>query len=89
MPRTCRDTFLRLSEYLDGNLSARVCNEFQQHMAICPECRIITNTLRKTIELCRRLPQYPIPPEVSRRLRALVRSRLAQDRAGASLCRGG
>jgi RNA polymerase sigma-70 factor (ECF subfamily) len=80
MSSTCRDICLRLSEYLDESLSAEVCRETQQHLAVCPSCRALTNTLRKTIKLCRRLPKQPLPPEVSRRLRVITRSHLGQKR---------
>ena len=89
MSRTCRDICLRLSEYLDESLSGEVCRETQQHLAVCPSCRALTNTLRKTIELCRRLPQHPIPPDVRRTLLAVVRTSLARGHAAASPRRRG
>jgi predicted anti-sigma-YlaC factor YlaD len=89
MPCTCRDIFSRLSEYLDGALSGEVCRETQQHLAVCPSCRALTNTLRKTIELCRWLPQHPIPPDVRRTLLAVVRTSLARGHAAASPRRRG
>jgi anti-sigma factor RsiW len=88
MSRTCHDIFVRLSEYLDGNLSTRVYKEIQQHLAVCPECRAFSNTLRKTIELCRRLPHAPVPSELSRWLQAMVHFRFAHDRAGPPPRRG-
>lgn len=82
MPLACKQIFLRLSGYLDGDLPPELRKKIQQHLAACPDCRAFTNTLRKTIELCRRLPKHPIPPEVSRKLRAMVRTHLAEVRSG-------
>jgi anti-sigma factor RsiW len=40
-----------LSEYLDGDLGEDLCNELEHHMADCEDCRIVVDTLRKTIYL--------------------------------------
>jgi anti-sigma factor RsiW len=82
MPLTCKQIFLRLSDYLDGDLPPELCTKIRQHLSTCPECRAFTNTLRKTIEFCRRLSKHHVPFEVSRKLRAMVRTRLAKDRSG-------
>jgi RNA polymerase sigma-70 factor (ECF subfamily) len=82
LSRTCRDIFLRLSEYLDGDLPAERCERIRRHLAVCPTCRAFTNTLRKTVELCRKLPPHPLPPDVRRTLRVIIRRRLAEGRTG-------
>jgi RNA polymerase sigma-70 factor (ECF subfamily) len=82
MSRTCRDIFRRLSEYLDGDLTPELCERIRRHLAVCPNCGAFTNTLRKTVELCRKLPQQPVPPDVRRKLRATIRSHLTQDHIG-------
>jgi anti-sigma factor RsiW len=40
-----------LSEYIDGELQAELCTALEQHMQGCNNCRIVVNTLRKTVEL--------------------------------------
>jgi anti-sigma factor RsiW len=80
MRLTCKQIFLRLSEYLDGDLPPDLCEEIQRHLAVCPACRAFTNTLRATIELCGKLPPVPIPPDLRRKLRAALRAHLAQVR---------
>ena len=40
-----------LSEFIDGELQAELCAELEQHLEGCDNCRIVVNTLRKTIEL--------------------------------------
>lgn len=80
MPLTCKQIFLRLSDYLDGDLPPKLCEKIQRHLAVCPDCRAFTNTLRKTIELCGKLPPVPIPPDLRQKLRAAVLAHLAQVR---------
>ncbi len=40
-----------LSEYIDGELQAELCAVLEAHLKECDNCRIVVNTLRKTIEL--------------------------------------
>lgn len=68
----CRALFERLSEYVDGELSQEICQEIQRHLEGCESCVAFASTLRKTAELCRRLPSRPLPPELADELRALL-----------------
>lgn len=49
----CRQMFERLSEYIDGELDAKLCECFDEHMQDCEPCQRFIATLRKTVELCR------------------------------------
>ncbi len=73
---TCRELFERLSEYVDGELSQEICQEIQRHMEGCDPCIAFAKTLKKTADLCRRLPSQPIPPEVAADLHALFAKHL-------------
>lgn len=74
MSMSCRELFERLSEYVDGELSQEICEEIRRHMDGCEPCVAFAKTLKKTAELCRRLPSKPIPPEVAADLRDLLAS---------------
>ncbi len=76
MSMTCRELFERLSEYVDGELSQEICQEIQRHMEGCDPCVAFAKTLKKTADLCRRLPSQPIPPEVAADLKALLATHL-------------
>ncbi|HZW04208.1 MAG TPA: zf-HC2 domain-containing protein [Anaerolineaceae bacterium] len=47
----CKDLLSTLSDYMDGELSAELCTELEMHLRSCENCRIVVNTLHKTIEL--------------------------------------
>ncbi len=49
----CQRLLGNLSEYIDGELQAELCAELEQHLLECDDCRVVVNTLRKTIELYR------------------------------------
>lgn len=80
MSMTCRELFERLSEYVDGELSQEICEEIRRHMEGCEPCVAFTKTLKKTAEMCRRLPSKPIPPEVAADLRTLLASHLSKSK---------
>jgi anti-sigma factor RsiW len=72
MSMTCRELFERLSDYVDGELSQEICEEIRRHMEGCDPCVAFAKTLKKTADLCRRLPSQPIPPEVAADLRSVL-----------------
>lgn len=49
----CREMFERLSEYIDGELDAKLLECFDEHLRGCEPCQAFIATLRKTVELCR------------------------------------
>lgn len=40
-----------LSDYIDGDLKAEICAQIEEHIKECDNCRIVVNTLQKTVEL--------------------------------------
>jgi len=47
----CKDLVSNMSDYIDGSLSDQLCFELEKHLENCENCRIVINTLRKTIEI--------------------------------------
>jgi len=64
----CRELLGQLSDYIDGELEATLCSELETHLAGCPNCRIIVDTLRKTIALYQTHAASDLPPDVEQRL---------------------
>ncbi len=66
----CKEIFALLSEYLDHDLPEEVCRDIDAHIAGCPPCVAFVESLRKTVELCRRAKALAAPdplPEPARR----------------------
>ena len=80
MSMSCRELFERLSEFVDGELPPEICEEIQRHMDGCSPCVAFANTLKKTADLCRRLPARPMPAEVADNLRAFIATYLSESR---------
>lgn len=65
---TCRRYLGSISEYVDGTLCDDLCAELEAHMAECENCRIVVNTVNKTILLYQQMPAPDMPEQVKERL---------------------
>lgn len=67
--RNCRHLLGSLSDYIDGTLDESLCTEIERHMSECEDCRIVIDSLRKTIYLYQATSQQtPMPDGVRERL---------------------
>ncbi|GAB4436220.1 MAG: hypothetical protein Kow00120_03210 [Anaerolineae bacterium] len=66
--RDCRHLLAGLSAYIDGEAEAALCAEIEQHLAECENCRVVVDTLRRTVLLYREEPPAPLPEGVKLRL---------------------
>ena len=64
----CHGLLEKISAYVDGDASAEICREVEQHMAICEDCRVVLDTLNKTINLYQTLPTPDLPDGLQERL---------------------
>ena len=47
----CSHLLGSLSEYVDGTLGELLCEEIERHVADCDDCRVVIDTLEKTVYL--------------------------------------
>lgn len=65
----CHHLLGSLSEFIDGTLEEQLCNEIERHLTDCENCRVVIDSLRKTIYLYHVTSEPPImPDEVRQRL---------------------
>jgi anti-sigma factor RsiW len=65
----CRCLEGLLSDYIDGDLETILCKELERHLEDCDNCKVVVDTLKKTISLYHVNPQPdPVPSEVKERL---------------------
>ncbi len=58
-----------LSDYVDGEASRELCLQIEHHVAECQNCRVVVDTLRKTISLYQTSSDSAdVPAEVRERL---------------------
>jgi predicted anti-sigma-YlaC factor YlaD len=72
MSQSCRDHLGALSDYLDGDLQPELCAEIERHLAECGNCRVVVDTLRKTVMLYRAYGHEEVPDDTKARLVAVL-----------------
>jgi predicted anti-sigma-YlaC factor YlaD len=66
----CEELLAQLNDYAAGELDAELCHTLNQHLAECPDCQVVLDTLTQTISLYRALHESPdvLPDDVEARL---------------------
>ena len=58
-----------LSDYVDGELQTELCAQLERHLESCQNCKIVVDSLRKTVYLYQVTTDEPaVPDEVRQRL---------------------
>ncbi len=67
--KNCRQLLGSLSEYVDGELDEELCSVLEHHLEDCEDCRIVVDTLRKTVYLYHATARTEnIPSDIRQRL---------------------
>jgi anti-sigma factor RsiW len=77
---TCKDFLHELSDFLDESANTELRSELEAHIAECPNCWVIADTTKKTIQIYRGMEPYPIPHEVESRLMKALERKMAAGR---------
>jgi len=65
----CKEVFSLLSEYLNLELPPDACLEMETHIAGCLPCIEFAESLRKTVEFCRRYQPAELPEPMGKNAR--------------------
>ncbi len=71
----CPEYLEQLNEYLDGELDTGLCAEIDAFVGECTNCRVMVDSLRQTVRLCRDGTEISLPASVTNRLTELLRRR--------------
>jgi hypothetical protein len=69
----CTKLVREISDYLDNEMDRGLRQELEEHLDCCPDCKIIIDTTRKTIQIYRGCEPYPIPKSLHDRLERAFR----------------
>ena len=75
----CRQIADLLGDYLEGTLAKTTCELLEWHIEGCGPCVAFVNTYRGTVNAARKLQEVEIPPELKKRLLAVLRGQGASD----------
>jgi RNA polymerase sigma-70 factor (ECF subfamily) len=76
--RHCKQIFAVLSEYLDAQLPAKNCRELERHLKGCRPCIAYLESLKTTVEACRRY-KAPRAPALSKQVKAALLAALQRS----------
>jgi anti-sigma factor RsiW len=74
---TCKDFLNELNDYLDDATSPGLRQEIEAHLAECPNCWVICDTTRKTIQVYKGMDLHPLPERVHEKLMDAIARRAA------------
>ena len=80
--QVCQRLLGQLSDYVDGELEQTMCEEIEHHLADCQNCRVVVDTLSKTVALYRTQGQSPVPGDVEERLYKVLDLQVSSCTAG-------
>jgi anti-sigma factor (TIGR02949 family) len=77
---TCKQFLAELSDFLDETLGATERKNLEDHINECPNCWVIADTTRKTIEVYKCHEPVKIPSEIRSRLMKALEKKMATNR---------
>ena len=81
---TCKEFLQELNDYLDETVDVELRHKLELHITECPNCFVILDTTKKTIQVYKELQPQALPAEVQERLLKAVERRMAAKRPTAS-----
>jgi len=66
--KRCKSLLGSLSDYVDGTAQDEICRELERHLSECEDCRIVVDTLKKTVYLYHSSTETELPAVVRERL---------------------
>jgi len=75
MENKCADYIKDLNDYLDGTLDNSLCREIEEHVGYCDNCRIMIDTMKRTVMLCRDGIAEKLPDTLESKLKNVLRIR--------------
>jgi len=75
---TCRQFLQELNDYLDESIAEETKRHLKAHAAECPNCFVIVDTTRRTLEIYKCTEPQPIPEDVKARLLAALERKMAE-----------
>ena len=65
---TCKEFLNELSDYLDETVDAELKHNLEAHITECPNCWVICDTTKKTVQVYKGMQPQVIPEAVHQRL---------------------
>jgi len=77
---TCKQFLAELSDFLDEALGHEERIKLEEHINACPNCWVIADTTRKTVDFYKCSEPVPIPTDLRTRLMKALERKMAAKR---------
>lgn len=81
---TCKDFLKELNEYLDELIDPETKKHWQTHVDECPNCFVIVDTTKKTMQVYKGMHEQEVPSDVKSRLMQALEKKMASRKAAHS-----
>lgn len=71
----CKELIGNLSDFIDGELDPELCRQLKEHLDGCKNCRLMADSLNKTVKLCRDGVIEELPESLQKSLNQKLRER--------------
>jgi len=75
MAKKCNEYIQDINDYLDGEIAPELCDEIDKHIGECKSCRLMVDSMKMTVKLCREGMPEDLPPELQNKLSSLLKKR--------------
>ena len=74
---SCKEFLTELNEYLDDLVDPATKRHWQAHVDECPNCYVVVDTTRKTLQVYKDLEEQELPGDVKSRLWLALEKKMA------------
>lgn len=75
----CNEVISNLSCHIDGDGSGEMRRAIELHMTRCRKCRVVSDTIRQTLDFVAETEPFEVPLAVSARLYTRLEKVLSED----------
>lgn len=73
--KECNNYIQDICDYIDGEADESLCRELEKHLEGCENCRIMVDTLRQTVVLCRDGKRESLPDALQGKLNQTLKKK--------------
>ena len=81
---TCKEFVDGISDFIDDEIAPDLRERLKKHITECPNCWVVYDTTKKTIQVFKGMEAQPLPEDVRSRLVQAVQKRMAAGGATAT-----
>lgn len=82
---TCKEFLQELSDYLDETVDSELRRRLEGHISECPNCFVICDTTKKTIQVYKGMYPQHIPEDVHERLLLALEKKMLAEKPARNL----